>query len=152
GGRLEPVDKKMLGKELAIPAGATADAEDGDLIAVETSRSPRLGLPTGRVVERLGAHQSERAVSPIALHAHGMPAVFRRQELLEADAAKPAPLQSREDWRPLPLFTIDRPDGKDHGDAVHAEPDAASNNSGGFILSVAIADVAYYVKPGSALD
>ncbi|MFZ3249386.1 MAG: ribonuclease R, partial [Pseudolabrys sp.] len=39
GGRLEPVDKKMLGKELTIPAGATANAEDGDLIAVETSRA-----------------------------------------------------------------------------------------------------------------
>ncbi|MGE5600346.1 MAG: ribonuclease R, partial [Pseudomonadota bacterium] len=55
GGRLESVDKKMLGKELAIPAGASADAQDGDLVAVETSRAPRLGLPTGRVVERLGS-------------------------------------------------------------------------------------------------
>ena len=55
GGRLEPVDKKMLGKELAIPAGATADAQDGDLVAVETGRAPRLGRPTARVVERLGS-------------------------------------------------------------------------------------------------
>jgi ribonuclease R len=152
GGRLEPVDKKMLGKELAIPAGATADAEDGDLIAVETSRAPRLGLPTGRVVERLGSLKSERAVSLIAIHAHGIPSVFRRETQQEADAAMPATLAGREDWRHVPLVTIDPPDAKDHDDAVQAEPDTAPNNRGGFIINVAIADVAYYVRPGSALD
>ena len=152
GGRLEPVDKKMLGKELAIPAGATADAQDGDLIAVETSRAPRLGLPTARVVERLGSLRSERAVSLIAIHTHGIPSVFRRETQLEADAAKPATLHGREDWRHVPFVTIDPPDAKDHDDAVQAEPDLAPNNHGGFIVNVAIADVAHYVRPGSALD
>jgi len=152
GGRLEPVDKKMLGKELAIPAGATADAEDGDLIAVETSRAPRLGLPTGRVVERLGSLRSERAVSLIAIHAHGIPSVFRRDTQQDADTARPATLSGREDWRHVPFVTIDPPDAKDHDDAVQAEADTASNNRGGFIINVAIADVAHYVKPGSALD
>jgi len=152
GGRLEPVDKKMLGKELAIPVGATADAEDGDLIAVETSRAPRLGLPTARVVERLGSLKSERAVSLIAIHAHGIPSVFRRETVQEAEAAKPATLHGREDWRHVPFVTIDPPDAKDHDDAVHAEPDNARDNPGGFIIHVAIADVASYVKPGSALD
>ena len=152
GGRLEPVDKKMLGKELAIPAGASADAQDGDLVAVETSRAPRLGLPTGRVVERLGSLKSERAVSIIAIHAHGIPSVFRRETQQEADAATPATLAGREDWRHVPLVTIDPPDAKDHDDAVQAEPDTAPNNRGGFIVNVAIADVAYYVRPGSALD
>jgi len=152
GGRLEPVDKKMLGKELAIPAGATANAEDGDLIAVETSRAPRLGLPTGRVVERLGSLASERAVSLIAIHAHGIPSVFRRETQLEADASKPANLHGREDWRHVPFVTIDPPDAKDHDDAVHAAPDTTPNNHGGFVVDVAIADVAHYVKPGSALD
>jgi len=152
GGRLEPVDKKMLGKELAIPAGATGGAEDGDLIAVEASRAPRLGLPTGRVVERLGSLKSERAVSLIAIHAHGIPSVFRRETQHEADAARPASLQGREDWRNVAFVTIDPPDAKDHDDAVFAEPDSAANNRGGFIVNVAIADVAHYVKPGSALD
>jgi ribonuclease R len=152
GGRLEPVDKKMLGKELAIPVGATADAEDGDLIAVETSRAPRLGLPTARVVERLGSLKSERAVSLIAIHAHGIPSVFRRETVQEAEAAKPATLHGREDWRHVPFVTIDPPDAKDHDDAVHAERDNARDNPGGFIIHVAIADVASYVKPGSALD
>ncbi len=152
GGRLEPVDKKMLGRELSIPAGATADAQDGDLIAVETSRGSRLGQPSGRVVERLGSLKSERAVSLIAIHAHGIPSVFRRETQQEADAARPATLQGREDWRKLPFVTIDPPDAKDHDDAVHAESDRASNNHGGYIVHVAIADVAHYVGPGSALD
>ena len=50
------------------------------------------------------------------------------------------------------FVTIDPPDAKDHDDAVHAEPDTAANNRGGFIVTVAIADVAHYVTPGSALD
>ncbi len=152
GGRLEPVDKKMLGKELAIPAGGTSGAQDGDLVAVETSRVPRLGLASGRVVERLGSLASERAVSLIAIHAHSIPHVFRRDTLQQAEAARPASLAGREDWRRVPLVTIDPPDAKDHDDAVHAEPDSAPNNRGGFILTVAIADVAHYVTPGSALD
>ena len=152
GGRLEPVDKKMLGKELAIPTGATADAEDGDLIAVETSRAPRLGLPTARVVERLGSLKSERAVSLIAIHTHGIPSVFRRETEQEAEAAKAPTLDGRENWRHVPFVTIDPPDAKDHDDAVYAEPDNARDNPGGFIVQVAIADVASYVKPGSALD
>ncbi len=152
GGRIEPVDKKMLGKELVIPAGSTAQAEDGDLVAVETSRGRRLGPPTGRIVERLGSLKSERAVSLIAIHAHGIPQVFRRETILEAEAAKPATLSQREDWRQLPLVTIDPPDAKDHDDAVYAEPDTAANNRGGFIVTVVIADVAHYVTPGSALD
>src|SRR5262249_30088493 len=85
GGRLEPVDKKMLGKELAIPPGSTHDARDGDLVAVEAGRAPRLGLPIGRVVERLGSLASERAVSLIAIHAHSIPSVFRRDTLTEAE-------------------------------------------------------------------
>ena len=63
----------MLGKELTIPAGATDDAQDGDLVAVETQPAPRLGLTSGRVVEKLGSLASERAVSLIAIHAHGIP-------------------------------------------------------------------------------
>ncbi len=152
GGRLEPVDKKMLGKQLAIPPGATSDARDGDLVAVETQRASRLGLPTGRVIEKLGSLKSERAVSLIAINAHGIPNVFRRETLNEAEAARPATMAHREDWRKLPFVTIDPPDAKDHDDAVHAEPDTTRNNKGGFIVTVAIADVAHYVTPGSALD
>ena len=91
-------------------------------------------------------------MSLIAIHAHQIPHVFRRDTLDEAEAARPATLAGREDWRQVPLITIDPPDAKDHDDAVHAEADTASGNAGGFIITVAIADVAHYVQPGSALD
>ncbi len=121
GGRLVPVDKKQLGRELAIPEGRTSGAVDGDLVAVEVSRSGRLGLPMGSVIERLGSIKSEHAVSLIAINAHDIPNVFPRAVLDEAAAAKPAALAGREDWRDVPFVTIDPPDAKDHDDAVHAD-------------------------------
>jgi ribonuclease R len=152
GGRLVPIDKKQLGRELAIPREATKDAQDGDLIAVSVQQHTRLGLPTARVEERLGSIKSERAVSLIAIHAHDIPHVFPVAAEAEAHAAKPASLAGREDWRNIALVTIDPVDAKDHDDAVHAAPDPDPANSGGHILTVAIADVAHYVQPGSALD
>jgi ribonuclease R len=152
GGRLVPIDKKQLGRELAIPHDATKGAQDGDLIAVSMARPGRLGLPSARVEERLGSLTSERAVSMIAIHAHDIPHVFPRAVLTEAEGARPAGLAGREDWRKLPLVTIDPVDAKDHDDAVHAEPDRDPRNPGGHIITVAIADVAHYVRPGAALD
>lgn len=153
GGRLIPIDKKAKGQEIAIPAGAAmGDAEDGDLISVEVGRDGRLGLKTGRVRERLGSTKSERAISLIAIHTHEIPNVFPDAALREADGAQEATLAGREDWRDIPLLTIDPADAKDHDDAVHAERDRSPDNEGGFILHIAIADVAAYVRPGSALD
>jgi ribonuclease R len=152
GGRLVPIDKKQLGRELTIARDHTGGAEDGDLVAVEVARHGRLGLPVGSVVERLGSLKNERAVSLIAIHAHGIPHVFSRSLVAEAEAAQPATLEGREDWREVPFVTMDPPDAKDHDDAVHAVPDPDPRNSGGHLVSVAIADVAYYVGPGTALD
>ena len=128
------------------------EAKDGDLISVELLRGRGYGLPSGKVKERLGSLKTERAVSLIAIHAHEIPNVFPPTALAEADAAKPATLEGREDWRDMPLVTIDPPDAKDHDDAVHAEADSDPNNRGGFVVTVAIADVSFYVRPGSALD
>ena len=152
GGRLVPIDKKQLGRELAITREHTAGAADGDLVAVEVAKQGKFGLPAGTVVERLGSLKSEQAVSLIAIHAHGIPHVFGRALIAEAEAARPATLEGREDWRDVPFVTIDPPDAKDHDDAVHATPDPDPRNRGGHIVSVAIADVAHYVRPGSALD
>jgi ribonuclease R len=152
GGRLQPVDKKSLGREIAIPAGAEGGAQDGDLVAVDLLSQRAFGLPTARVRERIGSIKSERAVSLIAIHVHGIPNVFRRETVAEAEAARPAGMERREDWTSLPLITIDPPDAKDHDDAVFAVSDTDPANRGGFILTVAIADVAHYVTPGSALD
>jgi ribonuclease R len=104
------------------------------------------------VRERLGSLASEKAVSLIAIHAHNIPHVFPADALSEAEAARPVGLSGREDWRALPLLTIDPPDAKDHDDAVHAAPDDSPDNPGGFVVTVAIADVAAYVRPGMAMD
>jgi ribonuclease R len=152
GGRLVPVDKKQAGRELNIAKADTGGAEDGDLVSVDLVRSRGFGLASGKVKERLGSLASEKAVSLIAIHAHEIPQAFSPAALREAEEAKPATLAGREDWRDVPLVTIDPPDAKDHDDAVHAEPDSDPNNMGGYIVNVAIADVAFYVRPGSALD
>ena len=153
GGRLVPVDKKALGRgELTILPHGMGDAQDGELVAADVGKQGRFGLPVAHVKERFGSLKGERAVSLIAIHAHGIPHVFAREAMAEAEAAQPAGLSKREDWRKIPLVTIDPVDAKDHDDAVFAEADTDPNNRGGFIATVAIADVAHYVTPGSALD
>ena len=153
GGRLAPIDKKQVGRELSIPPGASADAQDGDLVAVEVAASRTgYGLARARVKERLGSLKNERAVSLIAINVHGIPHVFAPAVVKEAEAAQPARLAGREDWRDVPFVTIDPADAKDHDDAVQAEPDTDPKNPGGHVLRTAIADVAHYVRSGSALD
>ncbi|MBX9821230.1 ribonuclease R [Afipia birgiae] len=151
-GRLIPIDKKQVGRELAITAADANGAQDGDLVSVELMRSRGYGLPSGRVKERLGSLKTEKAVSLIAIHAHEIPQEFPADVIRESEAAKPATLAGREDWRNVPLVTIDPPDAKDHDDAVHAELDSDPSNKGGYIVNVAIADVAFYVRPQSPLD
>ncbi len=151
-GRLIPIDKKQVGRELAITAADANGAQDGDLVSVELMRSRGYGLPSGRVKERLGSLKTEKAVSLIAIHAHEIPQEFPADVIAESEAAKPATLAGREDWRSVPLVTIDPPDAKDHDDAVHAELDSDPSNKGGYIVNVAIADVAFYVRPQSPLD
>ena len=152
GGRLVPVDKKLLGRELPIRAGDGADAQEGDLVTATITRAGRFGSDSAKVNEKLGSLKSERAVSLVAIHVHDLPHVFSPATLREAEETAPASLGGREDWRTLPLITIDPADAKDHDDAVHAAPDTDPANTGGFVLTVAIADVAAYVRPGTALD
>jgi ribonuclease R len=149
--RVIPVDRKGQGREIRVIADADK-AEDGDLVTVDMQDRPGLGLSGGRIRERLGSLKSERAVSLIAIHNHDIPHVFPQAALDEAERAEEATLKGREDWRAIPLITIDPADAKDHDDAVHAEPDGDASNPGGFILHIAIADVAAYVRTGSALD
>ena len=151
GARLLPITKKQH-EELVIDAADVGTAQDGDLVSVDVIRSGRFGLSRARVRETIGNLRSEKAVSMIAIHANDIPHVFPEAVIREADAAKPAGMVSREDWRALPLVTIDPPDAKDHDDAVHAAADDDPGNVGGHIVTVAIADVAAYVRPGSDLD
>ncbi|MCW5718888.1 MAG: ribonuclease R [Bauldia sp.] len=149
--RLEPISKKE--REAVLDPQTLAGAKDGDLVRAALTRTgPRLH-PRVEVVEIVGSMTGEKAVSMLAIHAHAIPHVFPAAVLAEAEEA-PVRIsrKDREDWRDLPLVTIDPPDAKDHDDAVHAAPDDDASNPGGFVCTVAIADVGLYVRPGTALD
>jgi len=150
GARLIPVDRKQ--KEMRIPLGDLLTAADGDLVEVEVKLSGRLMIPRARVTSVIGNPMSEGAVSLIAIHNLEIPYRFPASVIREADEATEATLKGREDWRDVPLITIDPFDAKDHDDAVYAEPDTDPANPKGHIVIVAIADVAAYVRPGTALD
>lgn len=152
GGRVLPIDKGA-DKQWVVPAGATGGAKDGELVEAEQAGPKgRLGLPKARIVARLGDPTAPRAVSLIAIHQHGIPDHFPDDAVAEADAAKPVGVKARKDLRDLPLITIDPWDARDHDDACFVEADEDPENAGGFIIWVAIADVAAYVKPNTALD
>lgn len=151
GGRIVPIDKGQ-DKEWRVARDATNGARDGELVEGEAVGNRRLGLPQARILARLGDPSGARAVSLIAIHQHGIPDQFPDAVITEADRAGPVGLTGREDLRELPLVTIDPVDARDRDDAVLAEIDREAGNAGGFIIWVAIADVAHYVTPGSALD
>ena len=148
--RIEPVERRQA--ELTVDAEFQNGARPGDLVEAEPLRGPRYGLPKAKVLQVLGSMDSEKAVSMIAIHAHDIPHIFPPEVIEEAQAARPAGMEHREDWRDMPLVTIDPADAKDHDDAVFAHPDTDENNPGGHIVHVAIADVAHYVRAGTALD
>ena len=149
--RVEPIDRKTR-YAFVIDRTDLAGGRDGELVVVEPSSRHGLGGPRARIVERLGSMHEPKAVSLIAIHAHGIPAEFPREAIAEAEQAKPVGLAGRTDLRKIPLVTIDPEDARDHDDAVWAAPDADAANKGGHIVIVAIADVAHYVGRESALD
>ncbi|NMG39135.1 ribonuclease R [Chelativorans sp. ZYF759] len=148
--RLEPVERRQA--EYAIDADHRGDASPGDLVEAEPISAGRYGLPRAKVTRALGRMGDEKSASLIAIHAHEIPHIFPESVLEEAETAAGFDTGPREDWRNLPLITIDPSDARDHDDAVHAEPDEDERNPGGVIVTVAIADVAAYVRPDSAMD
>ncbi|MEO9897355.1 MAG: RNB domain-containing ribonuclease, partial [Paracoccaceae bacterium] len=152
GGRLVPIDKGQ-DKEWYVPAGATHGALDGELVEAEhAGPRARMGLPKARIVNRLGDPSAPKAVSLIAIHQHAIPDAFPDDVVEQADRAKPMGIKGRTDLRDMPLITIDPWDARDHDDACFAQADTDPSNEGGHVIWVAIADVAAYVTPGSALD
>ena len=144
-GWLAPVDKRVRNASAIADLGG---AEKGQLVLAEPAgRSPRAGV---KVVEVLGDPLAPRAFSLIAIHKHGIPHTFPSEVLAEGELAAELPLseEKREDLRHLPIVAIDPADARDHDDAIWAEPDG----DGGFRAIVAIADVSFYVRPGSKLD
>jgi ribonuclease R len=145
---LEGVEKRERRQYQVSDAG---DAEPGDLVLAERAgRPPRV---TARVTQRLGDPFAPRSFSLIAIHEHDIPDRFAEEALEEAERVAKQPLgDGREDLADLPIVAIDPADARDHDDAVWAAPDDDPKNEGGWKAVVAIADVSFYVRPGSALD
>jgi ribonuclease R len=150
-GRLRPVDKKYR-HEVVIARSDVGPAQSGDLVAVEIIDVPNYGPQRARVLERFGPVTARQNLSLIAIHAQGIPHAFSDDAVAQAAAAVAAQLGDRVDLRQIPLVTIDGEDARDFDDAVFAEPDSDPANEGGWHLLVAIADVAWYVRAGDALD
>ncbi|MDD2877656.1 MAG: ribonuclease R [Acidiphilium sp.] len=146
GGWIEPVDRKSR-SEWQVPAGETNGAATGDVVRATPLPAFGHGAKPARIVEHLGQMGDASSISLIAIATLGIPVDFSQAALDEAEAAKATRLGKRTDLRHLPLITIDGADARDFDDAVFAEPLGS-----GFRIVVAIADVAHYVRPGTALD
>jgi len=151
GGRVRPADRRLK-TEFAVPADEVGGAADGDLVMCDVIGGTALGLPLVRVAERLGTLSEPGAASLISIHQHGIPTAFTEAALQQAEDCGAAPMDDRADLRDVPLVTIDDADARDFDDAVWAEADSDPDNAGGWRIVVAIADVAWYVRPGDALD
>jgi ribonuclease R len=150
-GRIIPTDRRQKA-DWRVPANEVNGARPGDIVLAEPLPSGHgLGARPARIIERIGRMGEARAVSLICIHAHGIPDVFPAEAVEQAEAAKGVTKRGREDLRDTPLVTIDGEDARDFDDAVWAEPDGPGGEHGWRCL-VAIADVAHYVKPDSALD
>lgn len=150
--RVEPVDRRSK-DVLLVPHAQGADLRDGDLVLAAIERGEqRYGPKRGKILETIGREDDPRAASLIAIAAHNVPMGFSEKVQQEAQDQELPSLKGREDLRDLPLITIDPADARDHDDAVFAQRDDNPKNEGGWIVWVAIADVAAYVRPGTTLD
>jgi ribonuclease R len=148
--RIVPTDRRSKA-EWTVAPGAEGGAEPDEIVLAEpVAQHLHLGLKPARVLERLGELGDARSISLIAIHTHDIPQAFPDAAVQEAQQAQGVGLGNRTDLRDVKLITIDGADARDFDDAVFAEPDP--DQAGGFRLIVAIADVAHYVRSGSALD
>ncbi|HEY0927898.1 ribonuclease R [Brevundimonas sp.] len=150
--RVEPIDRRSK-DVLLVPHAQSEGLRDGDLVLAAIEKgAQRYGPKRGKILETIGREDDARAASLIAIHSHGVPTGFSEAVEQEAGDQELPSLKGREDLRDIPLITIDPADARDHDDAVYAQKDEDPKNPGGWIVWVAIADVAAYVRPGSNLD
>jgi ribonuclease R len=128
--------------------------KQGDFVLVQVLSQPtRYTQPIGQVIEILGNERSSSSMIEMAIRAHHLPHEWPHEVLQEMETladeltVTPELLKGRQDWRALSFVTIDGEDAKDFDDAVYCEKKAD-----GWTLYVAIADVSYYVRLGTALD
>ena len=137
---------------IVVPHGAEAGARDGDMVVATLVRFPGVASEAeARITAVLGPAADPRVETEAVIHAHDLPREFPAEVVAAArrvPAGVPAAaLAGRLDLRALPIVTIDGENARDFDDAVLVEP-----LDDGFRLTVAVADVAHYVAPGSPLD
>ena len=144
-------DNKRIHQDIFIPQGKGGGARSGQFVLARITRQPdKHTQPVGVVEEILDYGTSREMATEIAIRAYELPYEWPEEvleEIEKLDADSVPSVQNREDLRELPFVTIDGEDARDFDDAVYCE-----KNTTGWRLMVAIADVSYYVKPGSALD
>lgn len=141
---LQPCDRKR--QEDFSLLDSQKDVAIGDVVLAKMSL--HRGVRTATVLQTLGTFEDPRVISLISIFQEDIPHEFPEEVLLEAENVRSLSLEGREDLRSIPFVTIDGEDARDFDDAVWAHEDPEE----GWHLMVAIADVSYYVKPGSALD
>ncbi len=159
GAWLVAPEDRRFGRDILIPAKATANAEPGQVVAVELTEAPSLlAQPVGRVCEVLGGIDDPGMEIEIAVRKYEVPHRFNDDVMAQAaklpEKLRPADKKGRIDLTDVPLVTIDGEDARDFDDAVYCEPATIgrSKKPNGWRLIVAIADVSHYVKPGEPLD
>lgn len=154
-------EDRRINQDILIEPGKDMKAQAGQVVMVELVEQPSVyAQPIGRVVEILGNYADPGMEIEIALRKHNLPYEFSPAALRQAEAYPPKvqkkDWEGRIDLRELPLVTIDGETARDFDDAVYCEPLAASGGDKktpkGWRLVVAIADVSFYVQPGTALD
>ena len=139
-------------KKWAVDPSFEKKAIDGDLVEayqpLSGSQYQKKGLEISRIV---GNIHNAKSLSLIAIAEHNIPNEFSK-EILNGLGKNKNSQPNQMDLRDLPFITIDPADARDHDDAVFAEEDTAQNNLGGYIIWVAIADVAKFVKIDSPID
>lgn len=148
---LSPIDRRAK-YDFELPSTELNGAEVGQIVLGEIQPSRSAVRKRVRVIEVIGYADDPKAISLMALYESGLRPFFPEEVIAATDGMVVPPLGARTDLRDIPLVTIDGKDARDFDDAVFAEPDTSPNNRGGYHLVVAIADVAFYVRPASVLD
>ncbi len=143
---------RRIGMRCQVQPSDLAGARHGDWVIATVTRYAGAGSnPQARIVKRLDPDQPVELASEAAIARFDLPREFSPEAVREAESygseVDPAEAAQRVDLRALPLVTIDGDDAKDFDDAVYAEA-----HPKGFRVIVAIADVSYYVRRGTALD
>lgn len=149
-GHVYSVDRRLKQAFLVLDIPREIQNKDVVIIDIPMIHSRE---PVARFVRKIGSMTDPYAATLIAIYLHHLPVAFSQQSEKEVMHLKvPEPDTNRVDLKHIPFVTIDSVDARDFDDAVWTESDKDPLNEGGYHVMVGIADVAWYVRPDSALD